>query len=76
MANFADTVQNARLREQLASTLQGKGVFRRFKDVLRDYPDEEAAWYTFHDESIKREVRDWLASIGIEPVEEPKKGRS
>ena len=69
MAEFAESVGNAKLRTRLESALHGKGVFRRFKDALRDDPDEEKRWYKFHDEKMRQEVRDWLNSLDIEPVE-------
>lgn len=76
MAEFAESVGNAKLRARLESVLHGKGVFRRFKDALRDDPDEENRWYKFHDEKMRQEVRDWLNSLGIEPIEEPQKKKS
>ncbi len=36
MADFAETVTNHRLRELLFAALNGKGPFRRFKDVLAE----------------------------------------
>lgn len=69
MAEFAESVWNAKLRARLESALHGKGVFRRFKDALHDEPDEENRWYKFHDDKMRQEVRDWLNSLDIEPIE-------
>ncbi|MBT9165255.1 MAG: hypothetical protein DDT23_01270 [candidate division WS2 bacterium] len=69
MVEFAGTVTNRFLREKLEISLDGKGAFRRFKNVLSDYHDEESRWYAFKDSSMKQEVIEWLNSLGIEPVE-------
>lgn len=41
MAEFAETVEDRRLKEKLEIALDGKGAFGRLKNVLRNYPDEE-----------------------------------
>ena len=40
MAEFAATVGDARLRDRLEVALDGRGAFRRFKNVLLDSPEE------------------------------------
>lgn len=69
MAAFAETVTNSDLREKLAVALDGKGAFRRFKNVLNHHPDELDRWYEFKDESIREEAVQWLIMNGIEPVQ-------
>ncbi len=77
MVEFANTVKSRGLREKLDIALDGKGAFRRFKNVLQDHPDEKKRWFAFKDERMRQDVRDWLYSIGIEPVEEaPSKKRN
>jgi hypothetical protein len=68
MVEFANSVKDRGLREKLDIALDGKGAFRRFKNVLSGYPEEEKRWYAFKDERLRQEVIDWLNSIGIEPV--------
>ncbi|MFQ5715361.1 MAG: UPF0158 family protein [Candidatus Scalinduaceae bacterium] len=70
MAEFADAVEDENLREKLVIALDGKGTFRRFKNVLVNYPDEEKRWFSFKDEKMKEEITDWLNSIGIKPVKD------
>lgn len=69
MVEFADSVKDKNLKEKLVIALDGKGAFRRFKNVLSDYPEEEKRWYAFKDERLRQEVIDWLHSIGIMPLE-------
>jgi hypothetical protein len=46
--------------------IEGRGVFRRFKHALREYPEVEKHWFQFKGERDKEEVKDWLESIGID----------
>jgi hypothetical protein len=68
MLEFTGSVKDSRLREKLDIALNGKGAFRRFKNVFSGYPEEEKRWYAFKNERLRQEVIDWLNSIGIEPV--------
>ncbi|MEW6409233.1 MAG: UPF0158 family protein [Nitrospirota bacterium] len=69
MVEFASSVKDSNLREKLDIALDSKGAFRRFKNVLSDYPKEEKRWFAFKDERMRHEVIEWLNSIGIEPIE-------
>ena len=66
MVDFTETVQDERLKELLYVALNGQGAFRRFKDVLLNYPEERERWFKFHDDQINQRVLDWLGSQGIE----------
>ena len=68
MVEFAEKVEDELLREKLNIALDGKGAFRRFKNVIADYPDYREKWFKFRDERINIKVIEWLNSIGIEPV--------
>ncbi|MFQ6118026.1 MAG: UPF0158 family protein [Candidatus Bipolaricaulia bacterium] len=69
MVKFAATVQDEHLRELLEVALDGKGAFRRFKDVLARYPEERERWFEFEERYLRREAEDWLHSIGVKPRE-------
>lgn len=68
MVEFAEKVEDELLREKLSIALDGKGAFRRFKNVIADYPDYREKWFKFRDERLNKKVIEWLNSIGIEPV--------
>ena len=70
MASFAEGVTNPKIKRELAIALDGKGAFRRFKNVLRNYPKLEEEWFKFKAARDKEEVKEWLESIGIEMAEE------
>jgi len=71
MAEFAETVGDARLRDRLEVALDGRGAFRRFKNVLLDFPAERERWFAFRDERLHAAAREWLAEQGIEPTTQP-----
>ncbi len=68
MVEFTEKVEDELLREKLNIALDGKGAFRRFKNVIADYPDYREKWFKFRDERLNKEVIEWLNSIGIEPA--------
>jgi len=68
MAGFIETVEDPILKEELSHALNGKGAFRRFKDVLIDYPKERKRWHGFNAKSVKREIIEWLRSLRIKQI--------
>lgn len=71
MAEFAASVRQPRVRDLLDVALDGRGAFRRFKDVLAGYPGERERWLAFRDERMREAIREWLAEHEIEPTTEP-----
>jgi hypothetical protein len=47
MEDFIETVKESNLKEKLCIAINGKGAFRRFKDVLLSYPKERERWFSF-----------------------------
>jgi FPC/CPF motif-containing protein YcgG len=70
MVEFTGSVKNKRLKEKLEIALDGKGAFRRFKNVIIDYPEEEKRWFAFKDKRMRDEVIEWLNDLGIEPEQD------
>jgi hypothetical protein len=68
MSDFIETVGDPALREELSNALNGKGAFRRFKDVLIGYPKERKRWHGYNAKTMKMEIIEWLSSIGVEPI--------
>ena len=65
MVDFISTVEDEHLVELLEVAIDGKGAFRRFKDVLARYPEEKERWYRFKNERMKERAISWLEDIGI-----------
>jgi hypothetical protein len=75
MAEFTGTVRDARLRDRLEVALDGRGAFRRFKNVLLDFPGQRERWFAFRDERLHAAARDWLGELGIESTTAPPASR-
>ena len=70
MVDFIATVDNERLAELLEVAINGKGDFRRFRDVLLNYPEEREKWFKFKDERMEERAMEWLDDIEVTLSEE------
>jgi hypothetical protein len=64
MELFIGTVNDAARADRLDIAIQGRGAFRRFKDVLARWPGELDRWYLFSEDRQRGRARAWLASAG------------
>lgn len=71
MQDFIYTIEDERLHNWLLDVTQGRGAFRRFRDVLERHPAERERWFAFRDNRLRQRILDWLEAAGIEPVEVP-----
>jgi GNAT superfamily N-acetyltransferase len=79
MEGFASALKNPIYRERLRDILNsGRGVFRGFKNVLKERPDLEKKWFLYKERLMKQRVREWYSELsaywdaldaGDEPVE-------
>ena len=79
MEGFVTTVPNRYYREQLRDALSaGRGVFRNFKNALKQSHDLECSWHRFKEREMRRMVAEWynqereaagLERLGPEPEE-------
>jgi hypothetical protein len=70
MVDFIATVGNEHLAELLEVAINGRGAFRRFKDVLLNYPEERERWFKFKDEKMRERALEWLDDIDVTVSEE------
>ena len=70
MVDFIATVKDERLVELLEVAINGKGAFRRFKDVLLNYPEERERWFQFKDDRMEEKALEWLDDIDVSLIEE------
>jgi hypothetical protein len=68
MADFVATVTDESLLQRLQVAINGKGAFRRFRDVLWHEEDELTRWTRFSDERQQGRARAWLAARGYRPA--------
>jgi hypothetical protein len=71
MAEFADSVDDPGLRAKLEVALDGRGAFRRFKNVLADQRAERERWFAFHGQRLREAMDEWLTDHDIEPTTTP-----
>lgn len=71
MERFIATVDEPGLRHNLLASIDGKGAFRRFKDVLMSYPVDRERWFTFRSERLRFCMEAWLSAHDISPVDRP-----
>ena len=60
MERFVQSVADDALRERLILAIDGKGAFRRFKDVLLSYPVERDRWFTYRGNLLHIYINGWL----------------
>jgi hypothetical protein len=75
MEKFVGSVTEEPLRERLVISIDGKGAFRRFKDVLLTYPAERERWFSYRAELLHWHIQNWLESHDIHPTNEPPWGQ-
>lgn len=68
MEAFIDEVGDPHLQRRLEDAIDGRGAFRRFKNVLYDYPAERQLWYQFKRARLWQRMIAWLESQEISPI--------
>jgi hypothetical protein len=71
MERFIPMVEEGELRDQLTAAIDGKGAFRRFKDVLMTYGTERERWFAFRSERLRVFMEAWLSAHGLAPIARP-----
>lgn len=68
MERFIPMVDETELRGKLAASIDGKGAFRRFKDVLMSHAAERERWFEFRSERLRTFMEAWLVAHAIASV--------
>lgn len=71
MERFVASVEDGSLKDRLILAIDGKGAFRRFKDVLLSYPIERDRWFTYRATLLHIYINGWLATKDITLGEAP-----
>jgi hypothetical protein len=72
MERFIVTVEDEEFHKKLMGAIDGKGAFRRFKDVLMHFPVDRERWFAFRAERLKVAIEAWLDTHGLVAVEREK----
>lgn len=65
MEKFVGSVSDETLRDRLIMSIDGKGAFRRFKDVLLGYPAERERWFSYRADLLHWHIHNWLIEHDI-----------
>jgi hypothetical protein len=71
MERFIPMVEDLDLQAKLTQAIDGKGAFRRFKDVLMSYGPERERWFSFRSERLRIFMEAWLNAHALNPVARP-----
>src|SRR6201989_1127921 len=71
MERFIPMVDETELRGKLAHAIDGKGAFRRFKDVLMTYATDRERWFAFRSERLRTFMEAWLNAHAIKAIARP-----
>src|ERR1043165_5213569 len=71
MERLVGSVSDEALRERLIISIDGKGAFRRFKDVLLAYPAERERWFSYRADLLHWPMQQWLEPHNIKATTEP-----
>jgi hypothetical protein len=69
--SYIKTVEDETLRERLQAAINGKGAFRRFKDILLTLPDERRRWFEFRDVAMRQRIIEWVREQGVDAQNAP-----
>jgi hypothetical protein len=68
MERFIPMVEDKPLSDLLVQAIDGKGAFRRFKDVLMSHGAERERWFAFRSERLRVFMEAWLAAHALKPT--------
>jgi Uncharacterised protein family (UPF0158) len=71
MERYIPMVEDPELQAKLSQAIDGKGAFRRFKDVLMAYAPERERWFAFRSERLRIFMEAWLSAHALNPVARP-----
>jgi len=71
MERFIPIVEDVELRTKLTQAIDGKGAFRRFKDVLMSYAADRERWFQFRSERLRTFMEAWLNAHAIKASPRP-----
>ena len=71
MERYIPMVEDPDLQAKLSQAIDGKGAFRRFKDVLMAYAPERERWFAFRSERLRIFMEAWLSAHALNPIARP-----
>ncbi len=69
--DFIRQVEEPAVKTRMEAAINGKGAFRRFKDILLTLPDERRRWFEFRDARMRERIVEWVAEQGVQASNQP-----
>jgi hypothetical protein len=69
--DFIHQVDDMAVRARMEAAINGKGAFRRFKDILLTLPDERRRWFEYRDVKMRERIVEWVAEQGVHALNQP-----
>src|SRR6187399_1887816 len=66
-----DGIADPDIQGRLMAAIDGKGAFRRFKDVLMAFAPERERWFAFRSERLRVFMEAWLNAHGLRAIARP-----
>lgn len=60
MEEYIEATPESPLKDKLNIAVDGKGAFRRFKDVLVGYPEDRERWFVQRSQKLRVHITEWL----------------
>jgi hypothetical protein len=67
---FIKSIEDESVRGRMEAAINGKGAFRRFKDILLTLPDERRRWFEYRDQMMRQRIVEWVREQGVTPLNE------
>jgi hypothetical protein len=67
---FIKSIEEENIRSRMEAAINGKGAFRRFKDILLTLPDERRRWFEYRDQMMRQRIIEWVREQGVTPLNE------
>ena len=65
ICEFTLVLEDENSRTRLEAAINGKGAFRRFKDILLTMPEERKHWFDYRDQKMRARIVDWVRERNI-----------
>jgi hypothetical protein len=66
---FVRSLDRRRERALLEAAIAGEQTYDRFGEALERLPEARRKWLAYHQRLVRHRLRDWLAEVGVEPID-------
>ena len=71
ISEFTSSIEVDDTRARVEAAINGKGAFRRFKDILLTMPEERKRWFDFRDQLMRTRISEWVKEHNVTPLNPP-----